>query len=144
MTQAALSRSLIMIKRKTTATLALATAALGSGLATATPASAGGIGDILSPAFGTTCGNHGSTHATGVTTHTTGAANGNLAGLPIGSPLNQCGGADLPLSGADLPSTCEEALKALEPATSTGPGTVGGILGFIPLANVNGVVTVCA
>lgn len=34
-------------------------------------------------------------HAAGGTTHGTGSAGGNLRGLPIGSPLNQCGGADL-------------------------------------------------
>lgn len=60
------------------------------------PAWAGGIGDFLSPAFGTSCANHNTAaRAEGTTTQGTGAANGNLAGLPIGSPMNQCGGADL-------------------------------------------------
>jgi hypothetical protein len=35
--------------------------------------------------------------ADGRTTHGTGTADGNLAGLPLGGALNQCGGADLPL-----------------------------------------------
>ncbi|MEU2438361.1 chaplin family protein [Streptomyces rubradiris] len=69
--------------------------ALGAALGPAAPAWAGGIGDFLSPAFGTACANlHTGARAAGTTTHGTGAANGNLAGLPLGSPLNQCGGAD--------------------------------------------------
>ncbi|MGZ3097050.1 hypothetical protein [Streptomyces sp. H72] len=82
-----------------TATAAVLTAAaLGTGLAAA-PASAGGIGDFLSPAFGTSCANHRTGgYATGSTTHGTGTVNGNLAGLPLGSALNQCGGADAPLT----------------------------------------------
>ncbi len=65
----------------------------------ATPASAGGIGDFLSPAFGTTCANHHSTpRATDTTSAGTGSADGNFLGLPVGSPFNQCGGADLPLN----------------------------------------------
>ncbi|MFI8169805.1 chaplin family protein [Streptomyces sp. NPDC085931] len=44
----------------------------------------------------TSCANHNTgARADGVTQHGTGTAGGNLAGLPIGSPLNQCGGADL-------------------------------------------------
>ncbi|WP_392895556.1 hypothetical protein [Streptomyces sp. LN699] len=71
-------------------------AAVAALTAAATPASAGGIGDILSPAFGTNCANHRTApHAAGATTAGTGAADGNLLGLPLGSPLNQCGGADL-------------------------------------------------
>ncbi|GAA0611802.1 hypothetical protein GCM10010394_47010 [Streptomyces crystallinus] len=63
----------------------------------ATPASAGGIGDFLSPAFGTNCANHNTgAHADGLTHHGTGTAGGNLAGIPVGSAVNQCGGADLP------------------------------------------------
>ncbi|MET9428520.1 chaplin family protein [Streptomyces sp. NPDC003036] len=77
--------------------LSITVAAFGFGLATAAPASAGGVGDFLSPAFGTSCANqHTGARANGTTTHGTGAADGNLAGLPVGSPLNQCGGADLP------------------------------------------------
>ncbi len=68
----------------------------GTVLATTSTASAGGIGDSLSPAFDTSCTNHHGIHADGATTHGTGAANGNSAGLPIGNPINQCGGADVP------------------------------------------------
>ncbi|MFE7647457.1 chaplin family protein [Streptomyces phaeoluteigriseus] len=58
------------------------------------PAWAGGVGDFLSPAFGTSCANnHAGALPEGATTHGTGTANGNLAGLPIRSPLNQCGDA---------------------------------------------------
>ncbi|MFD5161106.1 hypothetical protein ACFWMJ_24025 [Streptomyces hawaiiensis] len=73
----------------------------GAGLITATPASAGGIGDFLAPAFGNGCANQNtSARAAGETRHGTGTAGGNVAGLPVGSPFNQCGGADLPaLSG---------------------------------------------
>ncbi|MER0443329.1 hypothetical protein ABR738_01845 [Streptomyces sp. Edi4] len=81
---------------RTFSVLTLSAAAAGTVL-TATPAHAGGVGDFLSPAFGTDCENHRTTpHATGTTTAGTGAANGNLLGLPLGSPLNQCGGADAP------------------------------------------------
>ncbi|MGW0917184.1 hypothetical protein ACWD1Z_36630 [Streptomyces sp. NPDC002784] len=60
------------------------------------PAWAGGIGDFLSPAFGTSCANHHTApRADGATTHGIGTATGNIAGLPVGSPLNQCGGADM-------------------------------------------------
>ncbi|MCZ0210748.1 chaplin family protein [Streptomyces sp. UMAF16] len=82
---------------------------LGAMLAPAAPAAAGGIGDFLSPAFGTSCANlHTGAHATGTTSHGTGAANGNLAGLPLGSPLNQCGGADLP----DINQDCKNGQGA--------------------------------
>ncbi|WP_126882892.1 hypothetical protein [Streptomyces sp. WAC05374] len=83
-----------MIRRKTA--VFTTAAALGTVVAAAGPASAGGVGDFLSPAFGTSCGNHNTgARIGGTTTHGTGAANGNLAGLPISSALNQCGGADL-------------------------------------------------
>ncbi|MFJ6669057.1 hypothetical protein [Streptomyces sp. NPDC091383] len=85
------------LHRRALGALAL-TAAAGSGLATAAPASAGGVGDLLSPAFGTTCANHRvGGHTTGATTAGTGAANANVLGLPLGSALNQCGGADFPI-----------------------------------------------
>lgn len=75
--------------------LAVTAAAIGTGLAASGPAAAGGIGDFLSPAFGTNCTNHRTTpHNSGATTAGTGTASSNLLGLPIGSPLNQCGGAD--------------------------------------------------
>lgn len=76
--------------------LTLTATAIAGGILAAAPASAGGIGDVLSPAFGTDCANHHGAHADGATTAGTGAANGSLLGLPIGSPLNQCGGADVP------------------------------------------------
>ncbi|GGU67924.1 chaplin family protein [Streptomyces lavendofoliae] len=56
--------------------------------------SAGGIGDFLSPAFGTSCANRDTgTHAEGLTSDGTGTAGGNFLGLPVGSPLNHCGDA---------------------------------------------------
>lgn len=58
---------------------------------------AGGIAAFLSPALGTSCANRQTAaRAGGATTHGTGAANANLAALPIGSSVNQCGGADMP------------------------------------------------
>ncbi|MFE2267545.1 hypothetical protein [Streptomyces griseosporeus] len=70
---------------------------------TAAPAAAGGLLPIASPAFGTFCANHGSPHASGATTHATGAASSDLAGLPISNPTNQCGGADLPVLHVSAP-----------------------------------------
>ncbi|MFC9932295.1 hypothetical protein [Streptomyces sp. NPDC127190] len=70
---------------------------------TAAPAAAGGLLPIVSPAFGTLCANHGSPQASGTTTHGTGAADSNLAGLPISNPTNQCGGADLTPSQLTAP-----------------------------------------
>ncbi len=66
----------------------------GMELVTAAPASAGGVVDILSPTFGNNCANHQGSRTNGVTTAGTGTATGNLVGLPVASPLNQCGGAD--------------------------------------------------
>ncbi|WP_037897633.1 hypothetical protein [Streptomyces sp. NRRL S-920] len=81
----------------TTLTLTATATAVAGGILAAAPASAGGIGDFLSPAFGTSCANHNArSQANGATTAGTGTADGNLLGLPLGSPLNQCGGADLP------------------------------------------------
>lgn len=78
--------------KRTYVTGYLALLALGL---SAGPASAGGILPIGSPAFGTLCANrHTGGHANGTTSHGTGTANGNFASLPLGSPLNQCGGAD--------------------------------------------------
>ncbi|MEU1078023.1 MULTISPECIES: chaplin family protein [unclassified Streptomyces] len=76
--------------------MALTSITVGTGMVGAGTASAGGVGDFLSPAFGTSCANQNTaTRADGATRHGTGTASGNLAGLPIGSPLNQCGGADV-------------------------------------------------
>ncbi|MFD5098322.1 chaplin family protein [Streptomyces albidochromogenes] len=86
-----------MIIRRSTAAVGLTAIVGGAGLITATPASAGGIGDFLSPAFGSNCANQNTgAHAAGETRQGTGIAGGNLAGLPVGTPFNQCGGADLP------------------------------------------------
>ncbi|MGZ3097062.1 hypothetical protein [Streptomyces sp. H62] len=86
--------------------MALFGGSIALGVAAAPPAAAGGVGDFLSPAFGTACGNHGGPHAAGSTSHGTGTVGGNLAGLPIGSPLNQCGGADLALPAVSDVNAC--------------------------------------
>jgi len=102
------------VTTKTTTALGLTTAAISVGLVAATPAAAGGIGDFLSPAFGTSCANqHTGAHATGTTHFGTGAAGGNLAGLPVGSPLNQCGGADLTPGVTKLLSDPDKVKDAL-------------------------------
>ncbi|MET9375805.1 hypothetical protein ABZX98_16865 [Streptomyces sp. NPDC002992] len=99
-----------MITRQSLTALSLTATALGAGLATASPASAGGVGDFLSPAFGTACGNQNNgAHATGTTTSGTGTAGGNLAGIPIGSALNHCGGAD-----PDAVDLCPAAANAAD------------------------------
>jgi hypothetical protein len=58
---------------------------------------AGGIIVVASPSFSNACTNAG-THTTphGATTHGPGTAGGLLGQIPITSPLNHCGGADLP------------------------------------------------
>ncbi|MGA5096771.1 chaplin family protein [Streptomyces lavendulocolor] len=90
-----------MTMRKITTALAVTAAGTAAALGTTTPAAAGGVGDFLSPAFGTMCGNlNNGAHAVGSTTSGPGSAGGNLAGLPIGNPVNQCGGADLTPSSA--------------------------------------------
>ncbi|QIJ61043.1 hypothetical protein [Streptomyces sp. JB150] len=91
-----------MVKREKM-TMGVAAAVVGVSLGTAGPASAGGAGDFLSPAFGTACANHHTgARADGVTTHGTGAAHGDLAGIPLGGALNQCGGADAPATVQDV------------------------------------------
>ncbi|MEV5338786.1 hypothetical protein AB0K93_09900 [Streptomyces sp. NPDC052676] len=93
-----------MTLRNTATALALTVSAAGAALTTASPAAAGGVGDLLSPAFGTSCANrHTGARADGATTHGTGAADGNSAGLPLGGAVNQCGGADAPLISPDAP-----------------------------------------
>ncbi|GGS80386.1 hypothetical protein [Streptomyces badius] len=82
---------------RTATALAVAAAAIGTGFAAAEPAAAGGIGDFLSPAFGTGCENHRiGAHATGATTSGSGTASSNTGRLPLLSALNRCGGADAP------------------------------------------------
>ncbi|MFE5735274.1 hypothetical protein ACFQ7A_30750 [Streptomyces sp. NPDC056528] len=100
-------------------TLGVAVTALSAGLAGAAPAAAGGIGDFISPAFGTSCANlNNGTRAEGVTRHATGTIGGNVAGLPLGSPLNQCGGADMPI--ADMADSSWSAVPVLLRPNSAG------------------------
>ncbi|MEU6935194.1 hypothetical protein ABZ943_00535 [Streptomyces rubiginosohelvolus] len=85
-----------MTTRSAATAVAFAAAAIGAGLAAAAPASAGGIGDLLSPAFGTDCENHRiGAQATGATTSGSGTVSNNNGKLPLLGALNQCGGADL-------------------------------------------------
>ncbi len=84
-----------MTTRRTGTALAVTAAAIGSGLASATPAAAGGIIVIGSPSFMNSCTNHGHATQRGATTNGNGAAGGLLATLPVSGPLNDCGGADL-------------------------------------------------
>lgn len=107
------ARSFAVMSIRTTG-LALTAIAVGASMATAAPASAGGVGDFLSPAFATTCTNDHGAHANGVTTRGTGAGDGNLAGLPIGSPANHCGGA-----GADPLSALGSAAGGLPVGLNT-------------------------
>lgn len=77
--------------------LALTTTAFGVVLGGAGSAAAGGIGDLLSPAFGTACANHGvGGQAAGEARGGSGHVDGNTVGVPLANALNQCGGADLP------------------------------------------------
>ncbi|WP_428935238.1 hypothetical protein [Streptomyces sp. ACT015] len=100
----------------TALTLTIGTAA--AGLLSAAPATAGGVGDFLSPAFGTDCANHHTTpRAAGTTTAGTGSADGNLLGLPLGTALNQCGGADAP-SIDDITNAMEANNSATSKVTS--------------------------
>ncbi|WP_228978361.1 hypothetical protein [Streptomyces sp. DH12] len=95
---------------------------------TASPAAAGGVLPIASPAFGTSCTNHHGTRADGTTTHGTGAANGNLAGLPAGSPLNHCGGADLLGSSGPLSNVLGQGNSALGVLVPANSGMLSGAL----------------
>ncbi|WP_028815216.1 hypothetical protein [Streptomyces flavidovirens] len=79
-------------------------AGVGQGAA---PAWAGGIGDFLSPAIGNGCANQRvGAAAQGGTTAATGHGAGNLLTLPTTGPLNQCGGADLPLHDSFNAKNC--------------------------------------
>ncbi|MYT95712.1 hypothetical protein [Streptomyces sp. SID8350] len=101
--------------RRALAALTITASAAAAALAAAPPASAGGIGDFLSPSFGTDCANWDArAHAAGETTAGTGTANSNLLGLPLGSPTNQCGGADQVLQN-------EQGLGALAGLSPSGP-----------------------
>ncbi|GCD39326.1 hypothetical protein OEIGOIKO_07156 [Streptomyces chrestomyceticus JCM 4735] len=79
-----------------TTTLAVTAAAAAVSLVGAAPASAGGLIVIGSPSHDNTCRNGVGTVARGAATHGTGNAAGLLGQIPFGSPLNHCGGADLP------------------------------------------------
>ncbi|MEF3113864.1 hypothetical protein [Streptomyces chrestomyceticus] len=72
-------------------------AALTAGQAVTAPATvAGGVGHLLSPAFGTACANNGvGARAQGTTTSSPDAGGRQHPDLPVTGPLNQCGGADL-------------------------------------------------
>ncbi|MER7984239.1 hypothetical protein ABTY53_01335 [Streptomyces noursei] len=48
----------------------------------------------MSPSFDNSCTNGHSSGAAGATTRGSGSVSGLLGQIPIGSPLNQCGGAD--------------------------------------------------
>ncbi|MFH8753647.1 hypothetical protein ACH4GK_38560 [Streptomyces rimosus] len=76
--------------------LALTVATAGVSMAAAPIASAGGFGVLLSPAFGTLCANRPDAHASGATTAGSGPVSNNLGEAPFTTPLNHCGGADLP------------------------------------------------
>ncbi|WP_228973221.1 hypothetical protein [Streptomyces sp. DH12] len=69
-----------------------ATVFLAAGAGTAF---AGGVGDLLSPAFGTSCTNHGAPAAVGAAERGSGTVGGNITGFALGSPFNHCGGADV-------------------------------------------------
>ncbi|WP_157882438.1 chaplin family protein [Streptomyces silvensis] len=107
-----------MTQRSVRAVLVLA-AASGTGFAGVAPAAAGGVGDVLSPAFGTSCANRHGAHAVGTATHGSGSGDGNLLGLPVGSPLNQCGGADLPAPDFTVAPTA--SFDVCETAEELGP-----------------------
>ncbi|MEU7190662.1 hypothetical protein [Streptomyces sp. NPDC045369] len=85
-----------MIRHRTVTTLAVTAAAAGLSLAGAAPASAGGVIVLGSPSHDNTCRNGAGTAVRGAATHGNGSAAGLLGQIPFGSPLNHCGGADLP------------------------------------------------
>ncbi|WP_030675459.1 hypothetical protein [Streptomyces rimosus] len=75
--------------------LGLAAVACAAVLAAAAPASAGGIGAFLAPAFGNSCALQHAPHAEGAITHGTGTGDGSLTAFPFGGSVNQCGGTDI-------------------------------------------------
>ncbi|WP_275464569.1 hypothetical protein [Streptomyces noursei] len=99
-----------MTTHKAATTLAVAAAAIGSGFAAATPAAAGGIIVIASPSFDNSCANQGTrTQPHGHTSKESGSAQGMSAQIPLASPLNHCGGADVPLinEGFQMADICD-------------------------------------
>ncbi|GAB2580690.1 hypothetical protein GCM10027168_11900 [Streptomyces capparidis] len=66
-------------------------------------ARAGGIVQILNPAFGNGCGNHSSgATARASTTASPGTVGGNQAAVPLTGPSNHCGGAEIDLSSVPV------------------------------------------
>lgn len=58
----------------------------------------------------------GRARTSGTTTHGTGAANGDLAGLPMADPFNHCGGAEPSLGGEfDLAASLVAEKAVTEP-----------------------------
>ncbi|MEV7641378.1 hypothetical protein AB0O32_15690 [Streptomyces rubiginosohelvolus] len=102
--------------RRTGCAFALGAASIAAALSTAAPATAGGIGDLLSPAFGVDCENHRiGSQASGGTAHGTGTIGGNVGRIPLASALNQCGGADLPMPAeADKPQGATSTISAVD------------------------------
>lgn len=96
MTYRADGRSRVMATQRTCATFAVMAAVSAASLGGAGPASAGGIIVIGSPSHDNTCLNGRFTRARGAATHATGNAAGLLGQASLRSPLNHCGGADLP------------------------------------------------
>ncbi|WP_189762375.1 hypothetical protein [Streptomyces xanthochromogenes] len=95
-----------MTTRRTATALAVAAAAIGAGLAAASPAVAGGVIVVASPSHDNSCFNTDAAQSRDATRNGSGTAAGLLAALPIETPLNHCGGADLP--GSHGPSNVED------------------------------------
>ncbi|WP_228974759.1 hypothetical protein [Streptomyces sp. DH12] len=111
-----------MAFERTLTTLGATATLLGAGLAGAAPAAAGGVGDFLSPAFGTACANlNNGAHADGATSHGTGTGGSNVAGVPLSNALNQCGGADAPFVGS-FASLAKRGLPTSAAVFGLGPG----------------------
>ncbi|MFJ5646300.1 hypothetical protein [Streptomyces sp. NPDC093223] len=107
-----------MNKRTCTTAFVLWAAGTTAAVGAASPAAAGGVGAFLSPAFGTSCANQNTgAGAAGRTTNGTGTANGNLLGVPLGTALNQCGGADAP-SIEDITSQMNNAKSETSKVTN--------------------------
>ncbi|MFF3976936.1 hypothetical protein [Streptomyces sp. NPDC001828] len=85
-----------MLPRRTVTALAVAAATIGTGLAAAAPAAAGGIIVVASPSHDNSCFNTDAAQSRDATRNGSAAAAGLLAALPIETPLNHCDGADLP------------------------------------------------
>ncbi|MBZ4320641.1 hypothetical protein [Streptomyces huiliensis] len=80
------------------------------------PARAGGLGaGVLSPAVGNGCAARSAAAAQGAASRVTSAAGGNVLGLPVSGPLNQCGGAEVPVfdltKTVKVPKQCADVLN---------------------------------